>query len=1275
MDPPFSEDIYTYKPSERNSSAPRQETNERKNTSIRCSSIFRKSFIKRNEPQNKAFLSTNISNNVIPVSNGILKLYQTDSMKTSLSNTCSNSVITYPPTVNTSFDRIQEKRNNKCNNVNKDLPKNSFIEFTELFFHPKEKSEKVSKTSLEAQRNKHFELISDEQLNNVDIQEKMVIKQHVSVGNNSQLITFNQNKEETLRVTQNKIEVETENYLNSTCNSLKGIDSQIKNNNNIQTLHDNLYLKQNILHVFEESSQLKEKIQISDSNDILIQPAFSKKYIERNSKTNVDRQSALNLPSRNVQNGLCKSISNALNENETYKPDHFNKILSSGNLKSSENFERSATTTIKNNFTLYDVENNNKYCVNPSNINKDANIYSLDEKENLLVRENNSHTLKYEESKESHTKSNTDIFIERQDINDLNCSRDKRENIISHSIEIIPISHDKKFESNINYDESQIKPHKIFKQRSILNAIIESEPHIIQNNLLNDRGSVNTSLIKNENNCLDIKVIELKKNDKTNEEKSLAVVKRDTDATITYENSDVIGSVTEITILTINKSNANNLNVKDENIISSTAIYDKSSYTDNIIYTTKYPNHKNFSDTKLIKNTILINDIISEIIEDTVKNDINMSVEITSVNENATTSDKILEIKGKNNSEHGVTTILNNILSIVPDDHSVHSKNEIHNKSIKNSDDPSNFLKFQSSTTETNVAKLSGITKNANEKLSSMDNCCSTTDQGHNKTINVSSDTQINTRSKNQSHISSLNKDKTVKNLAEPYNSQYGLNTVDESTNNINKISSYTKENFNIMQSKNNNIHNDKENNFVSDENITLKKSRQNENRKNIIDISSGVTENIFEVDKYKSKMMKNNASNNNIVESLTVETESIKKNNIESNSDKQYFEEQFETYLAKNVVTKKSQEDFISQTSSEITRLARTSSKSVSELQPKETSLNTIRNLGSMKVLDEDSKSGFQYIFNDVEITSKKNLNYKADNSVGIIHDNIEKNIEPQRTIINGNAHKVLFEKQTNITQSKNPLIADLSSLKSSGKLVNNNIDSTNTKTEIDIEKIKDVNYSSDIINTRLHESSSLEVITYKEKLKTFRKCYTVGASIAPFYPIQETKHPVIISLGFQSYINKNNERVLKTFDIDKEAERFPYDTITIVKSLVRLPNKNIKIPIDEENYISVDLYQNVDFNNTLEQNQSLTKKNYDITTKGIQCKTKKIHNNSLDVNLISIYEKELVPLRNVFKDLKNEIDSLAKQKPVFKKKLQKTMKVKSNRVTNINTCGCIKK
>ncbi|XP_075974806.1 uncharacterized protein LOC142975693 [Anticarsia gemmatalis] len=185
----------------------------------------------------------------------------------------------------------------------------------------------------------------------------------------------------------------------------------------------------------------------------------------------------------------------------------------------------------------------------------------------------------------------------------------------------------------------------------------------------------------------------------------------------------------------------------------------------------------------------------------------------------------------------------------------------------------------------------------------------------------------------------------------------------------------------------------------------------------------------------------------------------------------------------------------------------------------------------------------------------------------------------------------------------------------------------------------------------------------------------------------LDDKKKTISLDLAFHSYTNDKNQRILRTVDTTNEIKRYPNDSITLINSEMDLTSRVISVPIDS----TLDMTIKIQKNN--ERSKSLPKKigaktippfqtSSDIASKSLDTATdpksssQRVHyiKGSKEVysTLSEVYEHELVPLRTTIRNLKDEIDDLAAQQTVFRKKVHCVKKSKCPRLLHINKkCG----
>ncbi|XP_072939161.1 uncharacterized protein [Epargyreus clarus] len=165
-----------------------------------------------------------------------------------------------------------------------------------------------------------------------------------------------------------------------------------------------------------------------------------------------------------------------------------------------------------------------------------------------------------------------------------------------------------------------------------------------------------------------------------------------------------------------------------------------------------------------------------------------------------------------------------------------------------------------------------------------------------------------------------------------------------------------------------------------------------------------------------------------------------------------------------------------------------------------------------------------------------------------------------------------------------------------------------------------------------------------------------------------------MIVDLAFQTYVNENKEKILRTFDISKEPQRFPNDSISVVKSSLELNNK-LSFAINSQTKLSIEISVDNAEGKPLEVKEANKNTGVDIhkeNNKHIDIKDIEI----LQRSLATIYENDLIPVEKLIRNLVVEIDKIAKCRSLILNKLIATKKLKTLKPTYCNKrCGCLRK
>ncbi|XP_073949731.1 uncharacterized protein isoform X2 [Choristoneura fumiferana] len=170
---------------------------------------------------------------------------------------------------------------------------------------------------------------------------------------------------------------------------------------------------------------------------------------------------------------------------------------------------------------------------------------------------------------------------------------------------------------------------------------------------------------------------------------------------------------------------------------------------------------------------------------------------------------------------------------------------------------------------------------------------------------------------------------------------------------------------------------------------------------------------------------------------------------------------------------------------------------------------------------------------------------------------------------------------------------------------------------------------------------------------------------------PVHKTNSEVLLlNLTLQSYVNDNNHTVVQTVSPLVEPVRYTDDNITVVQSLIRHGHE-IRIPVDVENDLSLKF--------TTKTHQIPQNFNADQNSPKKGRITRNLsehahhHPENINKSLAFIYERELIPLHNVIKNLTEEINILTTQQELLKDKVRGAKRTKSLRLVPVNKrCGC---
>ncbi|KAJ0175764.1 hypothetical protein K1T71_008923 [Dendrolimus kikuchii] len=1326
LDPPFGEDIYTYKPTTKSKSPLKHGKNNinldmKESVNSKRSSTSERSHLKENKNQNEESLLTNKASKIVPGLNEVFKLYQTHSM------TYSNSIITYPSTVNASFEQLQENKNYKRKTLSEDISKKSFNEFTELFFHPKQEIENMIFPNLETQKNSNnmhidSDTISNKKCNDIDdVQEKSEVKQHCNEINITEATSIRASTQDivanSLKESQNdfikgfgNIEIQTANRINRCSNSIEQDTSLMIINNEIFKIvnSSNLHLKQysniKISESQEESSQPKRLNHKNiDSNDHLIELNSSKTNTERDNKANV---ACMNLPQQSIVFSWDNSDIKSITRSETNKSNELKRITS---LNDNKDFQEN---TIKINETNSVSDNNeiNSEDKLSDTYRTDETYLILDKKESpLALKENNLNIFNYE-IKDIGQKLSQDISRGNQDLKqDVNIKRDSSyscdalQNKTVGLVENVSILYNTNLESNYDDNISHIREsEKNINKHSIKSLLTENCPRKCDSLILSQGYKSNLTIKEYESKPSKIKSIEL---GETDLEQSQFSHKKDE-----YE--------TNIKNKTIN--------IRNQDIESEYEVRDPTNLSNYAISSASDTEYIKVNELYLNMNEKVSSDTTQEKKLDIDQDDIQVRDEVTFLHQNIATTDEIITINQNCNSISKIKIVSHDNASIE------YGAISITDKSIINTDKINVSLENKSGITENRGIEISKIIKNANKKADVIRRNSSIRNHndsqifdivnGNDLNHNASEKQSIVSNSKISEHTGNINThdiiqkeyyanikgddnmtDNTFINVTENISTisskltiiQTEIGEIFRSDNlkknidTVNEINSKDQTDTKKENACSNNeyyTHDDKEKiQIFSDELIETTYA----NLKNITEVAASF---ITNKDEHATEIIKDKISRNNLNTMFTNATEYENQLSHENISVEVSKDEEAKPRVSYDILNKIN----YSSSKTPLPTGDLPSSKSAIRCLLENTQVSNSQILESVS-FPQDFTIERENTFSELKVqgkerpsaitNSKIEINYNSDS----LH---KKQILDNRDKINNEFRNMaLPEKPSLRSQPTASIIPNILPLKLFSNVTANNFNLFDKTAKLELksyfEPSKDNNDSKMLIKPPIQDTSHSQGMTVQEKIKSFTKHFSVGASILPTNIVNNTKSPITVNLGFQSYINNNNERIFKTIDVDKEAERFPHDIVTIVKSRIRLPSKEIRIPIDEDNDISFNIinpnsstqHNSDTVNHTRKFKHDLNNKRkaevVNKSIKDIQRKTtnEKSDNKVIDDNLIAIYEKELIPLRKVFKDLKDEIDSLARQKPIIRDKLQRPVKYKPSRLISVNRrCGCLK-
>uniref|UniRef100_A0A2A4K6D5 Uncharacterized protein n=1 Tax=Heliothis virescens TaxID=7102 RepID=A0A2A4K6D5_HELVI len=182
--------------------------------------------------------------------------------------------------------------------------------------------------------------------------------------------------------------------------------------------------------------------------------------------------------------------------------------------------------------------------------------------------------------------------------------------------------------------------------------------------------------------------------------------------------------------------------------------------------------------------------------------------------------------------------------------------------------------------------------------------------------------------------------------------------------------------------------------------------------------------------------------------------------------------------------------------------------------------------------------------------------------------------------------------------------------------------------------------------------------------------------------------KELLSIELGFHSFINDKNMRVLRTFDTASVPSRFPNDSVTVIRSQIRISSKEIRISIDSDHDLSIQIKkananQRVSISDsgfiTVDSDRSTkhTPPTQGNARSANSQEQQKVQSDVPEYSVIDLYERELMPLQTIIKNLRDEIDVLAAQQTTFKDNMFCPHKSKLPRLVHSHKkcIGCVKK
>ncbi|XP_062527366.1 uncharacterized protein LOC101738005 isoform X3 [Bombyx mori] len=172
------------------------------------------------------------------------------------------------------------------------------------------------------------------------------------------------------------------------------------------------------------------------------------------------------------------------------------------------------------------------------------------------------------------------------------------------------------------------------------------------------------------------------------------------------------------------------------------------------------------------------------------------------------------------------------------------------------------------------------------------------------------------------------------------------------------------------------------------------------------------------------------------------------------------------------------------------------------------------------------------------------------------------------------------------------------------------------------------------------------------------------------------------LMDLEFAIFMNNNNEKTIKTLDTSQTYDEDKSQNLAtiMIKSQMRTSNKEIRFPVDSENDLIIQIKKTRIMNQKVQINNTFARGEDVLEGKDQQNEESKnettVNNNEASKlqNILSwIYNHELVPLQNVIKELKDDIDFLTEQQQ-HKAKIQQVKKTKSMKLLKFTKdCTCL--